>query len=30
MYLQTANFPSSFSKDERRKLRHLAKLSDYW
>ena len=25
MYLQTAKFPSTFSKDERRKLRHLAK-----
>ena len=25
MHLQTANFPSSFSKDECRKLRHLAK-----
>ena len=25
VYLQTAKFPSTFSKDERRKLRHLAK-----
>ena len=25
VYLQTVNFPSTFSKDERRKLRHLAK-----
>ena len=25
MYLQTVKFPSTFSKDERRKLRHLAK-----
>ena len=25
VYLQTSNFPSTFSKDERRKLRHLAK-----
>ena len=25
VYLQTSKFPSTFSKDERRKLRHLAK-----